>query len=459
MRGSLRCCGPEVLGCGFGFALLALKTFWSWSQDLPVSAPTSITLGLRVPATSDVSASQALESPASIASDALVAAPASTTLEPEMVPDASADQPIESVSEPMAESRPPVAEGRDRFMDKYQCSDEPTIVEMLKRIEENNVDLKNTVETAFNDPGAGLKFEIRQNQVIMTHNDEKVPWWDVHETRGRQIEQMLRELLTEADLPDMMFAVQPGDGAGIGTLATGSGLMRTEGKRDKDLMWLPRSLMDWGKEARAGLDLPRCKQSKQIDAAVFRGSPTGGCHTWDVQRGVLMADGTVMPRYSVVKLSKDRPKLLNAKFSSAPPDCYPNNLKQLHMVDEKRMGDAAQSCYAAIIVPYGNSVADRLARQLSLGVPIIMMRGRDDVDEFWYDEVSNKTQWFETTLEHLESLLRYIMSPKRRDARAQVGINGRLFVQERLSEKRLKCYIYTLLLEYGKIYRKRYPDT
>jgi len=205
---------------------------------------------------------------------------------------------------------------------------------------------------------------------------------------------------------------------------------------------------------------------KQFEKIIFRGSPTGGCHTFDKEKQeVLMADGNVMPRFAVVKLSKKIGRLLNARFSSAPPDCFPKELERLKMVDTKKIDDKAHACYAAIIVPYGNSVADRLARQLALGMPIIMMRGRSDVDEFWYDEAINGTHWYEADTDNLEVVLRGIMatnnqrmSNQKRKERAQVGINGRQFVEERLSERRLKCYIYTLLKGYGKIWRKKYPD-
>lgn len=71
---------------------------------------------------------------------------------------------------------------------------------------------------------------------------------------------MIKELLPDTNLPDMVFTVQAGDGAGIPAgLHEGSGLMRTEAKRDTDLMWIPRSLMDWGREARKGLEVERCK--------------------------------------------------------------------------------------------------------------------------------------------------------------------------------------------------------
>merc|ERR1712039_103827 len=127
------------------------------------------------------------------------------------------------------------------------------------------------------------------------------------------------------------------------------------------------------------------------------------------------------------------------------------------MVDEKRMSDDEQTCYSAIIVPYGNSVADRLPRQLALGVPVIMMRDRTDVDEFWYEEVQNGTQWIEATPETLEVILEQLMSDQERQAR--IGDEARRFVEERFSERRLKCYVYRLLSRYAKEYSKHKLDS
>lgn len=122
------------------------------------------------------------------------------------------------------------------------------------------------------------------------------------------------------------------------------------------------------------------------------------------------------------------------------------------MVDETRMTDDQQTCYAAIIVPYGNSVADRLPRQLALGVPVIMMRDRTDVDEFWYEEIINGTQWIEATPETLEVILERLLKDEERQKR--LGAEARRFVEERFSERRLKCYVYRLLSGYAQEYLK-----
>merc|ERR1712039_1008470 len=113
-------------------------------------------------------------------------------------------------------------------------------------------------------------------------------------------------------------------------------------------MGIPRSLMDWGREARKGLMAERCKDGTRKNLAVFRGSPTGGCESFDQVRGLQKGDGSVLPRYAVVALSKRRPDLIDARFSNAPDDCWPNELRARDMVDSARMTDEQQSCYSAI---------------------------------------------------------------------------------------------------------------
>lgn len=339
------------------------------------------------------------------------------------------------------------------FVKTYQCREEPWINAIFANFSQRGgANYTRVIEKAYNDPGCGLRFEIRQGKLIWKHNPDPVDWWPAHEERGAAIARMLEELLAEGPgLPDMVFAIQPGDGASTLHMGEGSGLMRTEGKLDKDLLWLPRSLFDWGKKAAQELEAVPCPPEYKKNVAVFRGSPTGGCRSWDENVG-LQRDGSVLPRYTVVKLSKDRPDLLDARFTDAPDDCWPNELRARGMIG-RSLNYAAQSCYAAVVVPYGNSVADRLVQQFARGVPVIFMRGRDDVDEFWYNEVVNGTHWIEATPENLREVLEWALRDN--ELLQRIGQNAKTFVKERLSKRRLMCYVFRLLSEYGRAYKEQ----
>lgn len=341
----------------------------------------------------------------------------------------------------------------EAFLMRHKCQGEPALAAWFEGLKESGEpNYTNSIERAYSEPGCGLRFEIRGQHLDWHQNPTRVAWWKNHQGRGQKFAKMIRDLLSEVVLPDMKFAIQPGDGGDHVGLGIGSGVMFTESTW-KDLMVIPRGLVDWGSPAQATALKPRCRREKRKHVAVFRGSPTGGGPgRWDGELGLVNGDGKVLPRSSVVKLSLRRPDLLDARFTSASQ--WMRFEKQLHahgMIGQ-RLSYEEQSCYAAIVVPYGNSVADRLVAQMATGIPIVSLRSRSDADEFYFYELKNGTHWLEATPETLEGVLEALL--KDQSAMDRIGQNGRTFVKERLGADRLRCFMYKLLTQYAEHYNQ-----
>jgi hypothetical protein len=262
-------------------------------------------------------------------------------------------------------------------------------------------------------------------------------------------------LLSEVDLPDMEFVVRAGDNT-VGPL----GALYSEGIVGEDLLLPGREFAD-GQRNGTTKSIRKGHQNCSVvhKGAVFRGQPSG-TDFGDQNDSLPLVDslGLPSPRYEAVLLSKRRPDLLDAGFYRGVPDenILPNLAQQMRTggLIKDSLNDEDQRCYEAIVVIDGASVADRLPNQLAYGIPLILVRnrqgrlGRRVNDEFYYPEMVDGVHYFSATPESLETVLEDVLALPAA-TRAEVGERGQQFVQDKLSDDRIRCYTYNLLTEYA----------
>jgi hypothetical protein len=191
------------------------------------------------------------------------------------------------------------------------------------------------------------------------------------------------------------------------------GILRTEGRPGVDLLSIPRGLSDWGGKMRSTLDAEPNASYSPKSFAVFRGHATG--FGW---------------RKAISELAQRRPDLIDAGSG-----------------DDDWLTDEQQMRFQAIIAPDGNSIPDRLSRQLAYGVPVVFVHPLESLNEFWYSELVPWVHYVPSSGQDLEMTLD---SLRENPALAQqIGLNGKRFVEERLTEHRVRCYLYTFLQEYA----------
>jgi hypothetical protein len=341
------------------------------------------------------------------------------------------------------------------FESRHQCGPEPTIDAAMSALDASTGGrvTPEDVNRAFMDESVGLHFAIRKGK--LSYNVSSGKRHDILRDRVGAYASLLQDILNEVDLPDMEFAMSIMDRS-----AGPSFVFKTEGTPGKDLLLVPRSLADWGhlpqRLAAESMQKP-CVHKKQT--AIFRGATTGGKHRWNAnvsEQHLLDFNGEPLPRYQVVALSRSRPDLLDAGFTRVVqadmPQLFLESLKAQGMMRDV-LSDDEQRCHAAVVVVDGNSLPDRLPRQLAYGVPVVFLHEQirhQQFDEFWYNELRPGVDYVRATPDTLSAVLEKLRA--RPDVARCIGQNGRRFVMKHLSESRLKCYSHRLLSEYAKRY-------
>jgi len=257
------------------------------------------------------------------------------------------------------------------------------------------------------------------------------------------------------------------------------GVILAEGVPGRDILTLPRSMIlgsstESGHSGRTGsspagvqnVDNPPVCAGEHKNLAIFRGSTTGATekpHIWrgDASLPIRDINGDPTPRYEAALLSKRRPDLLDAGFTSCAGDLQPKGMWEDHLRKEGLWRNSTnyeeQSCYSVILVIDGNTVADRLPEQMTWGLPVVLIRKRDSNEpgarknsEFWYPELISWKHYVLATTETLESVLETLLANA--DLRKHIGQTGQQFIKQRLSPDRLSCYSFKMLSLYGDRY-------
>jgi len=340
----------------------------------------------------------------------------------------------------------------EAFESRHQCGPEPTLDAAFASLDAKiggSINREDVIKASRNE-SIGLRFVVRDG--VLSHYVSRGRKEAMVRARLPAYVSLLNDLLSEVELPDMEFAVSLLD------RSPGSAhVFKTEGDPGKDLLFIPRSLSDWGRAARSLAEkYAREPCTRQHPQAVFRGATTGGRHVWNASasdRPLRAFDGSQLPRFDVVALSNERPDLLDAGFTEVVQSNEPKFLKQsLHAQGMMRgfLSDDEQRCFAAAVVVDGNSMPDRFPRQLAYGVPVVLVHRQSD--EFWYKELRPGVHYLPATPGTLVEVLEKLRG-KPELARC-IGANGRRFLIDHLNENRLKCYLHRLLTEYSKRYKE-----
>jgi len=322
------------------------------------------------------------------------------------------------------------------FRQRHQCQEEPLLATTFRSLDANtggSLDFSD-IPSLLNQNVWVIKFSIRDQKAVFDFEDTAKK---VVKIRGEMLHAQLRALLNEVDLPDMDLMVSVDDASP--TVQGQPGIIRTEGCVGKDLLMIPRSVLQL---PRAAAQPPVCSQ--QYQKAVFRGGTTG-----PMQSNL---------RYFAANLSKSRPDLLDAGFtwggghgsSWSPADLQDRSLMKSVLTS------AEQQCYSAVLVIDGHSVPDRLPSQLLWGLPTVFMHNIADtqdhctIDEFWYQDLRPDVDFIKAKSDNLETVLENLLRDPER--RTLIGQSGKKFVQKHLSLSRLKCYLHHFLSEYGRRY-------
>jgi len=320
------------------------------------------------------------------------------------------------------------------------CPAEPAINSAFRQIDSLNISLN--YDFIANHSGGlepsdvaefgTFRFDISDRQVDISDWYPLAWGWNVVDST-LTLPKMLLDVAKEVRLPNVSFVLSSADGSpawnSIKLLpvtppkswkvraespaefrAPAPGVWRTEGRPGVDILSIPRSLTDWGATVRAMLNaIPNASYTPK-SFAVFRGGDTG--LGW---------------RQQIRSLAQRRPDLIDANTS--------------FLTDEQQMR------FEVVLVPDGNSVSDRLARQMAYGKPVVLIHPRKLFNEFWYPELQPWVHYVPSSGVDLETTLEILQ--KDPALAYQIGVRGKQFVEERFTERRMRCYMYRLLEEYA----------
>lgn len=358
------------------------------------------------------------------------------------------------VLDPALSSRRP-----DHFLEHYRCQREPVIEEALDFLRTSRLQLSRSFLTQQFESmqGEGVLFTIK-NQSVVFEVDQSHPLKLLLRDRSHILQSMVADLLDEVELPDMQFLYNPMDGAERGD----HGVLKREGSPGKDLLAISSSLSDWGAHVQESASRTswNCKE-KPTSFAVFRGTTTG---LWNLTCDSPTSETTckldeiccsTCTRARVLLASRSRPDLLDAGITRVFGQ-YKVHSKTL--TDVLRVNglwknfamDEEQACYSAVLVVDGAALPDRLPRQLGYGVPTVFVHATA-TDEFWYPELTSGVNFMSASTENLTQVLETLRNNP--DLGRRIGEEGRKFVLNNLSERRLRCYLYSLLTSYAKQYK------
>jgi hypothetical protein len=309
---------------------------------------------------------------------------------------------------------------------KRNCPAEPTMISAFRLIDSFNIPL-NSDFIAIHSGGllpdgkfryGKFRFDISDNQVDVS-NWHMSSWGDKIIDTSLGFPKMLLDVAKEARLPKISFVLSwsdgspAWDGAALPHLEAYQvpvlGVWRTEGRPGTDILSIPRSLSDWGKEVRAGLNRIPNASYTPTSFAVFRGQRK---NVW---------------RAEIQALAEKRPDLIDAGTN--------------FLTDEQQMR------FEVVLAPDGHSLPDRLARQMAYGKPVVFIHPIASVNEFWYPELQPWVHYVPSSGLDLEATLDTLQ--KDPFLTHQIGARGKQFVEGRFTEHRIRCYMYRLLEEYA----------
>lgn len=363
----------------------------------------------------------------------------------------------------------------DAFLKRHNCAEEPTVKAVFQEIDKRKEAVtESAVVQQYEELGElGFIFNISGREVSYTAPGGT--WTETLDVRAQQYQSMLEELVNEVKLPNMRFVLSMMDGAPGGDL-----VFKNEGFVGRELLMVPRGLLDWGSEVSNMVQRTESSPCQNIvRKGVFRGASTGSGTegwVWDQGQPLPLRDptGWVPPRYETVQVGKEHPDILDAGFTQVvgvgEHDNEMHEAMAYRGLVKEHLSDDQQRCYASVVVIDGNAQADRLPRQMAYGTAVIFMhnstRGWQKPyselthtknvseignDEFWYKEPENGTAWVSVrNVVELEQALRQILADEERHK--ELGKKSLHYVKHNLSASRLKCYMYHLMNEYGKRY-------
>jgi len=330
-------------------------------------------------------------------------------------------------------------------IDEYQCPVEPTITRAFAHLDSSNITLNSDfiakVGGGYLYPldrtgyGGTMRFDIADHQVDITPKAWYAHWGKTIADTNAGFPRIFLDIAKEVQLPNISFIISMADGSpahrarkmpwlNISTMNLWTnavpgphpyeiaplGVWRTEGRPGVDLLSLPRSVSDWGRSVRSMFEKRANASFSPTSFAVFRGRDTGLGYRQDVR-----------------SFSKRRPDLLDAGVDP--------------------LSDEQQMRFKAVVVIDGQSLADRLPRQMAYGVPVVLVHPLESLNEFWYHEMRPWEHYVPASVSDLELTLDTLQ--KDPHLAREIGLNGKRFIEERLSERRLRCYMYRLLQEYA----------
>jgi len=322
-----------------------------------------------------------------------------------------------------------------QLIDKYQCQAEPIITSAFMHLDSLNITLNSDfIATAGGDfyypiqeiatfgRGGIMRFDLADQQVDITPKQYIASWGSTNADSTKGWPKLFLDIAQEVRLPNISFLISMADGSPApharqlrraqtdGYEVAQSGVWRTEGRPGVDLLSLPRSMFDWGGVVASMFKKEPDASYSPTSFAVFRGRDTG-----------------LGFRQEIRNFSKLRPDLLDAGHS--------------HLSDEQQMR------FQAVVVIDGNSLADRLPRQMAYGIPVVLVHPLQSLNEFWYHEMTPWEHYVPASVFDLELTLDTLQRDP--NFAHQIGLNGKRFIEERLSERRLRCYMYRMLQEYA----------
>jgi len=321
---------------------------------------------------------------------------------------------------------------------KHDCPAEPAITSAFRQIDASNISLNSdfiTLHSEGLDPDevshkikyGVFRFDISDNQVDVS-NWHAPSWGSKIIDTSLGFPKMLIDVAKEARLPNISFVLSWGDGSPAwgaaalngnalfptnGYIVPDLGVWRTEGRPGEDILSIPRSLSDWGEDVRAMLNKIPNASYTPTSFAVFRGQES------------------VVWREDIQSLAQRRPHLIDAGT--------------IFLTDEQQMR------FEVVICPDGHSLPDRLARQMAYGKAIVLIHPLESVNEYWYPELQPWVHYVPSSGADLEKTLDTLS--KQPFLARQIGARGKQFVEERFTERRIRCYMYRLLEEYAARYQ------
>ena len=193
------------------------------------------------------------------------------------------------------------------------------------------------------------------------------------------------------------------------------------------------------------IDLERrgdVRWEEKKDKAVFRGSTTG--------EGFEGRKWQSSPRGKLAHLSRQHADVMDAgltRIVQVKDKRTYHEIKKWGLAEHLSMKQ--QAGHKIVIVPDGNSVADRLPYQMLHDVAIVKPNSR--YKEFWYEELQPWVHYIPAK-ENLSDVVPHIRYALRNQSLLRsVAKEGKAFLRTRMTRKRLDCYWHQLLHKLGTL--------